>query len=141
MDALYSNDILRLAATIPHIGRLDAPDASVRKVSRLCGSELELDIAVDDGVVADLALRVQACALGQASASVMAGAAKGATLDEARAARDALSAMLKAGAPPPEGRFSGLSALEAARDYPARRQSIMLAFEALAEALESAAAS
>lgn len=140
MDALYSTDLLRLAHDIPRIGALETPHASVRKVSRLCGSELELDVTFEAGRVADLAQRVKACALGQASAAVMAKHAIGADREEILAARDGLRAMLKEGAPPPEGRFSELAVLEGARDYPARHQSILLAFEALAEASEAAAA-
>jgi len=139
MDALYSTDLLRLAHDIPRIGSLAEPHASARKVSRLCGSELELDVRLEDGRIADLAQRVKACALGQASAAVMARHAIGAAPKEIAEARDALRAMLKAGAPPPSGRFAELAVLEGARDYPARHQSILLAFEALAEASEAAA--
>ncbi|MHA6288902.1 iron-sulfur cluster assembly scaffold protein [Maricaulis sp. CAU 1757] len=135
---LYSNAVLRLAADIPRIGRLAEPDASVRKVSRLCGSELELDLDMVDGRVSDLALRVKACALGQAAAAVLARHGVGASIADIVGARDALNAMLKQGEAAPTGRFADLAALEAARDYPARHQSILLAFEAAAEAVRIA---
>ena len=138
-DDLYSNAVLRLAADIPRIGRLERPDASARKVSRLCGSEVEVDIAMEEGRIADLALRVKACALGQASAAILARHAIGATPEEIGAARDGLRAMLKQGAAAPEGRFAELAVLDGARDYPARHQSILLAFEAALEAVRAAA--
>lgn len=136
-DDLYSSDVLRLAADIPRLGKLEAADARVRKVSRLCGSELELDMRCDHGRITDLALRVKACALGQASAAVLARNALGATADEIRAGRDGLKAMLKEAAPPPRGRFCELAALQGARDYPARHQSVMLAFDAALDAIDT----
>lgn len=136
MTDAYSSAVLRLAADIPHIGRLEAPDASVRKVSRICGSALTLDIQLDEaGRIADLGLEVEACALGQASASVFAANAIGADEAEIIAGRDALKAMLQQGGPVPEGRFAGLAALEGAREYRQRHGSILLAFEAGVEAM------
>ena len=133
-DDLYSNAVLRLAADIPRIGRLARPQASERKVSRLCGSEIELDITLQSGHVADLALRVKACALGQASAAILGRAAIGASLRELELARDSLKAMLKQNGPAPRGRFAELQLLQSARAYPARHQSILLAFEAVSQA-------
>lgn len=139
MTDAYSNAVLQLAADIPHVGRLDAPDASVRRVSRICGSALTLDVKLDkDGRIADLGLELEACALGQASASVFAANAMGADAAEVEAGRDQLKAMLQDGAPPPAGRFAALSALEGARDYRQRHGSILLAFEAGVEAMERA---
>lgn len=136
-DALYSSGILRLAAEIPHIGRLARADGSARRVSRLCGSAVEVDVRLEKDRIAAIGLEVKACALGQASASVLGANAIGASVDEIREARDALAAMLKGG-PAPQGRFAALSELDAAREYPARHASIRLAFEAAAEACETA---
>jgi NifU-like protein involved in Fe-S cluster formation len=138
-DALYSSEILRLAAEIPQIGRLDRADACARRVSRLCGSAVEVSVRLENDRIADIGLEVKACALGQASASVLGANAIGASIDEIRAAREALAAMLRGG-PVPEGRFAGLAALKSARDYPARHASIRLAFEAAAEACDNALA-
>lgn len=138
MSDIYSNDLLELAADIPHIGRLSAPHGSAQKVSRICGSELTLDLTLDEGRISEIGLELQACALGQASASVFARSAIGADLDEIRAAREALRAMLKEGAPPPSGRFSALVALQPAADYRQRHGSILLAFDAALEAFETA---
>lgn len=135
MSDAYSMDVIRLAADIPNLGRLEGAQASVRKVSRICGSELTLDLSLDpDGRVAALGLDLQACALGQASASVFARDVIGASRAEIEAGRDALKAMLREGAPPPAGRFAGLAALQPAAGYRQRHGSILLAFEAGAEA-------
>jgi NifU-like protein involved in Fe-S cluster formation len=134
IDDLYSAQVLKLAANLPLSGRLPAPDASVEKVSKLCGSRVIVDLTLDDGRVADFAQEVKACALGQAAASVLGAHVIGATPDELEAARDAFRAMLKDGAPAPEGRFADLAMLEPVKDYPARHTSTLLAFEAAAEA-------
>lgn len=139
MTDAYSSDVLQLAATISHVGRLAEPDASARKVSRICGSTLTLDIQLgEDQRIADLGLELEACALGQASASVLATHGIGATLDEIKAGRDQLKAMLREDGPVPTGRFAALAALEGARAYRQRHGSILLAFEAANEAMESA---
>ena len=138
IDDLYSARILRLAAEMPHAGRLAEPDASSTKVSKLCGSTITVDVKVADGVVADFAQDVRACALGQAAAAVLGEHVVGASLGEIEVARDALRAMLKADGPAPEGRFSELSVLAPVKDYPARHTSTLLAFEAAAEAVRAA---
>jgi NifU-like protein involved in Fe-S cluster formation len=138
MSEIYTNDLLELAADIPHIGRLPDPDGSASRVSRICGSELTLDLKVADGRIVDLGLEVKACALGQASASVFARAALGADLEEIRVTREALRLMLKEGGPAPNGRFSALKALQPAASYRQRHGSIMLAFDAAEQAFEAA---
>ena len=139
MSDPYSNTVLEFAADIPHIGRLSDPDATAHKVSRICGSELTLDIKVDEaGAVIDLGLDLQACALGQASASVFARHAVGATLADVASGRDQLKAMLQEGGRAPQGRFADLAALQPASSFRQRHGSILLAFEAGIEALESA---
>jgi len=140
MSDIYTQDLLELAADIPHIGRLSAPDASAHKVSRICGSELTLDIRLEAGRICALGLEVKACALGQASASVLARSAIGADLEEIRATREALKAMLKDGGAAPNGRFSALKTLQPAASYRQRHGSIMLAFDAATEAFEAALA-
>jgi NifU-like protein involved in Fe-S cluster formation len=138
IDDLYSAKILTLVANIPHSGRLDAPDASSQKISKLCGSKITVDVKVKDGRVSDFAQEVKACALGQAAAAILGAHVIGATPEEIEVARDGLYAMLKAGGAAPEGRFSELSILSAVKDYPARHASTMLAFEAASEAARAA---
>jgi NifU-like protein involved in Fe-S cluster formation len=146
MDELYPTEILALAADIPHLGAMPPgqgrPGERVgraRKRSMVCGSEVEIEVRLDEeGRLADLGIEVEACALGQASASVLGGHAIGATLEEMAGARDALEAMLKSGAPAPEGRFSQLAALAPVRGYPRRHASTLLAWTAAVAAMEEA---
>jgi NifU-like protein involved in Fe-S cluster formation len=138
IDDLYSAKVLALAANMPRAGRLAHPQGTAEKVSKLCGSRVLVDVTLKDGRVADFAQEVKACALGQASAAVLGAHVIGATVEELVEARDALKAMLKQGAPPPEGRFADLKALEVVRDYPPRHASTLLAFEAVVEAAHRA---
>ena len=138
---LYSSRILALAAEIPHQDRLTDPDATVKKRAPLCGSTVTVDVDVEDGKIARYGQEVRACALGQASASVVGGAVIGRTKAEILRARDQLRAMLKDGGPVPDAPFDGLEVLQPAREYKNRHASILLALEALSEALEQAEAS
>jgi len=138
IDDLYSAKLLKLAANMPRAGRLPAPDASSEKVSKLCGSRVTVDVIVEGDRVADFAQDVEACALGQASASVLGEHVMGASLAEIEMARDQFRAMLKQGADAPVGRFADLSMLAPVKDYPARHASTLLAFEAAAEAVRRA---
>ena len=137
---LYSARILGLAAEIPHLGRLPAPQGTARRRSPLCGSTVTADVVVTDGRVTQFAQDVKACALGQASAAVLGGVVIGRTLPELQAARDALAAMLKAGGPVPAAPFDGYEVLLPARDYKNRHASILLALEAVCDAIEAAQA-
>lgn len=135
---LYSARILELAAEIPRHGRLDDPDATVKRRAPLCGSTVTVDINCDGETITDYAAEVKACALGQAAASVVGANIVGRALPEVIAARDALKAMLKQDGPTPPAPFEGLEVLRPARDYKNRHASIMLSLEAAAEALENA---
>lgn len=133
---LYSARILALAAEIPRHGRLDAPDATVKRRAPLCGSTVTVDLNVTDGRISDYAAEVKACALGQAAASVVGGAIVGCSTEQVVDARDALKDMLKNGGPVPAVPFDGLEVLQPARDYKNRHASILLTLEASVEALE-----
>ena len=134
---LYNATILRLAASIPHHERLPDPMATVEKRSPICGSRVTVDVNLDDdGRVAELGLLVRACALGQASSSIMGANVVGATAQELREVRDAVRAMLTGGGAPPEGRFADVAVLQPVRDYKARHASTLLTFEAVVDALE-----
>jgi len=140
IDELYSAKVLALAANLPRLGRLAAPDGSAEKVSKLCGSRVLVDVAVDGDRVADFAQEVKACALGQASASVLGRHVVGASVDELESALGQFRAMLKQGGSPPDGRFADLAMLAPVKDYPARHASTLLAFEAVCEAVRRAMA-
>ena len=136
---LYSRDILRLAASIPHLGRLAEAQASVEKASAICGSRVVVDVRTGaDGRVAALGQQVTACALGQASAALMGKHAIGRRAAEIAAARDALAGFL-AGDRDDPGDWPGLDAFADARRFTARHAAILLAFDAAAEAAEAAA--
>ncbi len=136
LDDIYNRRILEFAGSIPRIGRLEAPDATATAHSRLCGSTVTVDLKTDGEVVTDFAHEVKACALGQASSSIMARHVVGASADELRAVRETMRRMLKEGGPPPEGRFADLQFLEPVRDYKARHASTMLTFDAVVDALD-----
>lgn len=139
-SALYSRDILRLAASIPHQRRLDRPDASAERRSPVCGSRVVVDVVLDaEGRVAALGQEVKACALGQAAAALMGAQAIGATAADLAAARDSLAAYL-AGMRDDPGAWPGLAVFAHARPFAARHASILLAFEAAADAAREAAA-
>ena len=138
--ALYNRDILRLAAAIPHLGRLADPQASADKRSPVCGSRVAVDVMLDgQGQIAALGQEVKACALGQASAALMGANAVGRTAAELADARDSLRAFLS-GASQDPGTWPGLALFADARPFTARHPSILLAFEAAAEAAAAAGA-
>lgn len=136
LSDLYSERILDLAGNAPVRPRLDAPSASARKVSRICGSVIEVDIVVAYGRIVRFGQEVSACALGQTSAAILAREIEGTPIAEFLEVRRAMHDMLKAGGPAPGGRWSDLGFLEPVRDYPARHASTLLVFEAVAAALE-----
>ncbi|MBO9413331.1 MULTISPECIES: iron-sulfur cluster assembly scaffold protein [unclassified Ruegeria] len=135
---LYSGRILALASDIPHLDRLENPDATVKKRSPLCGSTVTVDVKLENGRVSEFGQDVKACALGQASAAVVGAGVIGATRAQVETARDQLSAMLKQNGPAPDAPFDGLEVLMPARDYKNRHASILLALDATAEAMEQA---
>ncbi len=140
IDDIYNRRVLELAADIPRLGRLSAPDATAKAHSRLCGSTVVVDLAVKDGRVVDFAHDVKACALGQASSSLMARHVIGSTARELFALREAMIRMLKANGPPPSGKWADFGVLEPVREYKARHASTLLTFDAVADALGQIAA-
>jgi NifU-like protein involved in Fe-S cluster formation len=140
LDDIYNQRILALAADIPRLGRLNAPDATASAHSKLCGSKVVIDLKVKGDEIVDFAHDVKACALGQASSSVMARHVVGAHADEMRALRETMRKMLKENGPPPDGRWAELAALEPVREYKARHASTMLTFDAVVDALDQIAA-
>jgi NifU-like protein involved in Fe-S cluster formation len=136
LDEIYNRRILELAADIPRLGRLDRPDASATAHSKLCGSTVTVDLKLEGDCVADFAHEVKACALGQASSSIMARLVVGSSADELRTIRLAMRRMLKEGGEPPDGRWSELRVLEPVRDFKARHASTLLTFDAVVDALD-----
>jgi len=136
LNDIYNKRIIELAGNIGRLGRLPAPDASATAHSKLCGSTVTVDLKMDGDTVTDFAHDVKACALGQASSSIMARHVVGAKADELRGLRDAVRRMLKENGPPPAGRWADVAVLEPVRDYKARHASTMLTFDAVAAAID-----
>src|SRR6201988_5485149 len=107
LDEVYNKRIIELAGNIPRIGRLPAPDASATAHSKLCGSTVTVDLKMEGDTVTDFGHEVKACALGQASSSIMARNVIGAKADELRGLRETVRKMLKEnGAPPRDGQWA-----------------------------------
>ena len=136
MDDIYNSKILEFAGNIGRAGSLPDADAVSEKHSKLCGSRVRVYVKVEKGVVTDFAHEVRACALGQASSSVMARSVVGATAAEIRQARADMLAMLTADGEGPEGRFSDMRYLRPVKDYKARHASTMLTFDAVVDCLD-----
>ncbi|MEM7300349.1 MAG: iron-sulfur cluster assembly scaffold protein [Pseudomonadota bacterium] len=135
INDVYNARILEYAGNIPLTDRLEAPEATAKAHSKLCGSTVTVDINLDGDTIADYAHDVKACALGQASSSIVATKVIGATTQEVRDARDAMYKMLKEEGLVPSGRFEDLKYFEPVRDYKARHASILLVFDALDSAI------
>ncbi len=135
LNEVYNSRILELAGNIPRLGRLSNADATATAHSKLCGSTVTVDLKMDGPVVTDFAHDVKACALGQASSSIMARHVIGANADELRSLRETVRKMLKEnGAPPKDGRWADIAVLEPVRDYK-RHASTMLTFDAVVDAI------
>jgi NifU-like protein involved in Fe-S cluster formation len=137
LSDLYSEKILNIAANQPVPGRLAQPDASARRVSRICGSTIEVDIALDNGVIAGYGHEISACALGLTSAAIVAANAVGSSPDEIRLIRSQMYAMLKGNGAPPAGRWDDLKYLAPVREYRPRHTSTLLVFDAVVDALDA----
>lgn len=135
INDVYNKKILGLAADIPRLGRLEHPDATAIAHSRLCGSKVTVDINMKDGKISDFAHDVKACALGQASSSIMARHVIGSTPGELRALRAAMHRMLKENGDPPAGKWADCEALLPVRDFKARHASTLLTFDAVVDAV------
>jgi NifU-like protein involved in Fe-S cluster formation len=133
---VYNSRILELAGNIPRLGHLAAPDASATAHSKLCGSTVTIDLKMDGDTVTDFAHDVKACALGQASSSIMARNVIGARADELRSLREDVRRMLKENGAPPSGKWADIAVLEPVRDYKARHASTMLTFDAVVSAID-----
>jgi NifU-like protein involved in Fe-S cluster formation len=141
MDDIYNSKILEFAGNIPLTGALQDADASADAHSKLCGSKVKVYLKMDGPVVSQFSHEVKACALGQASSSIMARHVVGASADEIRQAKADMLAMLKEGGEGPTGRFEDMRFLKPVRDYKARHASTMLTFDAVVKAIDEIEAS
>src|SRR5256884_3362578 len=136
LNDVYNRRILELAGTIPRIGRLESPDASATAHSKLCGSTVTVDLKMNGDTVIDFSHEVKACALGQASSSIMASNVIGAKAEELRDLRETVRRMLKENGAPPAGKWADIAVLEPVRDYKARHASTLLTFDAVVSAID-----
>ena len=136
LDDIYSNKIIELAADIPLIGRLQDADSSATAVSRLCGSKVTVFIKAEDDKVIDFSHDVKACALGQASSSIMAKNIIGSSFKELKELAIIMRKMLKDNGPSPVGKWSELGILEPVKDFKSRHASTLLTFDAVSDAIE-----
>ncbi|MEN0116829.1 MAG: iron-sulfur cluster assembly scaffold protein [Agrobacterium cavarae] len=136
MDDIYNNRILEFAGNIPLAGGMADADAQAEKHSKLCGSKVKVYIKMDGDQVCDFSHEVRACALGQASSSIMAHHVVGASRAEIRKARQDMIDMLTANGEGPEGRFEDMRVLKPVKDYKARHASTLLTFEAVCDCLD-----
>jgi NifU-like protein involved in Fe-S cluster formation len=136
LNEVYNNRILELAGNIPRLGRLAEPDASATAHSKLCGSTVTVDLKMDGPLVTDFAHEVKACALGQASSSIMARNVIGADASELRSLRETVRRMLKENGAAPQGKWADIAVLEPVRDYKARHASTLLTFDAVVSAID-----
>jgi len=135
LNDIYNKRIIELAGNIPRLGQLASPDASATAHSKLCGSTVKVDLKMEGPVVTDFAHQVKACALGQASSSIMASHVVGSTASELRELRETVRKMLKENGSPPNGKWADIAFLEPVRDYKARHASTMLTFDAVVGAI------
>ena len=135
INEIYNRKILEFAADIPLLQRLEHPDATAVAHSKLCGSKVTVDVAMNNGVVSGFGQDVKACALGQASSSIMARHVVGASGNELRALRETMYKMLKDNGDAPTGKWSDLEALIPVRDFKARHASTLLTFDAVVDAV------
>ena len=136
LNDVYNSRILELAANIPRLGRLAEPDATATAHSKLCGSTVTVDLKMEGDTVTDFAHVVKACALGQASSSIMARNVIGAKAGELRTLRETIRRMLKENGTPPGGKWAEIAVLEPVRDYKARHASTLLTFDAVTAAID-----
>ena len=135
INEVYNKRIIELAGNIPRLGRLPDAQASATAHSKLCGSTVTVDLKMEGDEVTDFAHEVKACALGQASSSIMARHVIGAKADELRNLREMVRRMLKENGAPPDGKWADIAVLEPVRDYKARHASTMLTFDAVVDAV------
>lgn len=133
--APYTRDILRLATSISHLGRLDDAHGRCELRSRTCGARMAADYRIVGGKVDALGLEVEACAFGQAAAALMSEHAIGCDRTKAKEAVESLSCWLRGEAGEP-GSWPGLERLAPARHLTGRHDAMLLPFRLLTAIFE-----
>ena len=135
VENLYNERILELAATLSKVGRLENAEFSSEAISRLCGSKVIVDIEISGNKINNFSHVVKACALGQASSSIMAKKIIGTDINELLDLKIRMKEMLKNDGPPPSGKWSDLEVLQPVKDYKGRHSSVLLTFDAVEDCI------
>ena len=85
LDNLYRQVILDHSSHPHHHGTLDASSQTIELNNPTCGDVIELDVAIEDGVIKDIAFQGSGCSISTASASMMTDEVLGKTIAEATA--------------------------------------------------------
>ena len=136
-EDIYSNRILEVVALMPEMGLLNRFDGRGVRHSKLCGSRVEVTVCLDEGgQVVAYGHKVEACLLGQTSASVVAREVIGLGREKIEVGRAQLVAMLKEGGLAPQGVWQELGVLEPVKDFKPRHASMLLVFDATLAAIK-----
>ncbi len=136
-DPLYKKALLRLAADATCAGRLPEPHGTGSAHNPTCGDRVTVDLAVEDGRIAGIAIEAKACVLTQASASILGGDATGLCRDEIVSLRDAVRAMLADGSDPPPAPFNIYHHFDGVADHKSRHRCVLLPLEAVLAAFDA----
>ena len=82
MDALYREEILEHYKFPRNRGSLAHPDITYKDTNPLCGDEVQIDLNVKDGVIADVKFQAKGCAISQAATSMLTDMIEGKSLEE-----------------------------------------------------------
>lgn len=138
-DRLYTPELLALAVELARWPANAALPVQGEARSRSCGGVLAMGLALDGtGAIAQLGLRVRACAIGQAAAAIFARHAAGRYPADIAAAHDTIGHWLEQGGALPD--WPDLALLAPARAYPGRHGAMLLPWKAALSGLSSASA-
>ena len=133
---LYTNNILKLASTIPVTTRLMRPDVTVTKRTAICGSSITMDLNISKSKITQVGLDIKACALGQASACIFVTHAIGTDIGVITELRKNLKTFLDTGTFLIKKPFTRYKYFEPAQKVPYRHDSVLLILDASIEALQ-----
>lgn len=135
--SFYNKELIALSSQADLPRRLDNPDLSARAVSPICGSEVEVQLALDGDKISGFGFEVEACALTKSAVAVMASAIIGKTRADVAKAGQEMENMLAGLEIFPAGDWERLRILEPVKDYKARHNSVLLPFEAVEKAFKN----
>jgi nitrogen fixation NifU-like protein len=140
LSDLYQEVILDHNRRPRHYGPLASANRRAEGVNPLCGDKLSVALEVVDDRIVAIRFEGSGCAISKASASLMADAVSGHSVDEAGALFDRFHAAVTS---PPESEvdvdaIGKLAALAGVREFPIRIKCATLAWHTLKAALNGA---